>query len=200
MEEKFDLEYILNKLKKYDSTQNIAFGLSCCERLYRNYCRFYEESDWGNPALLREALDFLWDGLQKNAYNYKVLTEYITAIDTVTPNIDDGFESIFDSPALDASSSIKMLFEYLVHEDSAFIANIAALCRDTVDMHIQLIAEMNPNAINFEHMITVHPLMQRELKRQRIDFEFLDAQIMDIDRCNLAKKMWYNPEKSNLDV
>ncbi len=57
---KFDEQQLTRDLVALPASHRVAFAASCCERLVPNYQAFALMEDWGNPRLLRRALDAAW--------------------------------------------------------------------------------------------------------------------------------------------
>lgn len=81
------------------------------------------------------------------------------------------FSSIYVSAALDAASAAGMVLDFIRTQDVQTIAEVASLCRDTVDMHIRGVEAIDQSTFDLEETILAHPLMQCELARQRRDLE-----------------------------
>jgi hypothetical protein len=79
------------------------------------------------------------------------------------------FDSVYVSPALDAANSAASVFDLIESRDPARAIEIAYWARDSVDMYVQEIDGMEPNTIDLEKRIAEHPLMRREIDRQRGD-------------------------------
>ncbi|MFB2919332.1 MULTISPECIES: DUF416 family protein [Aerosakkonema] len=59
-----DLEALEKELEGLPPLHRVAFAASICERLLPNYDVFYREEAWGDPSILRTALDEVWQILQ----------------------------------------------------------------------------------------------------------------------------------------
>ena len=201
MESEFDKTYLKAKLKELSREQKILFMLSCCERLYPNYLVFNKKHEWGNPLVLRKALDFAWTVLERGIEeNKEELKKFIKLCDEITPDTED-FDSIFVSQALDSSVAVASLLEYIISDSNDKIIEVASLARDTVDMYVQELEDMAPNDPNLEKMILEHPLMQQELKRQRQDIEMLkNLVVSDVFMYEKVKKNWYRTKTSNIEL
>ena len=127
------------------------------------------------------------------------LSELRRQCDAAAPDTED-FDSLIVSPALDASSAALSLLEYLNTSDLSRVGEVAALCCDSVDMYVQEIDGLNPGSKTLEADILKHPLMQRELKRQRDDLQRLGGLSLTREAIESVRAAWGRPEMSNLDL
>lgn len=109
----FDAWLALLKVKLPDLgyAKSLAFAASCCERSVPNYNVFSREAQWGEPKVLAEALDLIWRVVTaKNPADFdsygKALRE---ALEPITPDTEQYFESLLTSAALDAACSLGRL-------------------------------------------------------------------------------------------
>lgn len=163
----FDEPELERQLSELTEDGLLAFGLLCCERMIPNYFMFSQKNGWGNPIILRKALDFGWDRLlgelpSTSSSNLKEQCE------ENAPDTED-FESSLVSPALDAAVSIATLLELLEDRSPKHALEIACLARDTVDMYIQELENLSPGGQDLEEQIRSHKLMQTELRNQHDD-------------------------------
>lgn len=198
MQKEFNEIELYNKLTEFDFYQNLAYGLSCIERLYPNYVKFEAVHDWGDKELLRLIIDYLWNILTSKKIDYNQLQILKKKCDEIIPDTEN-FNSEYVSPALDASSSVFLLLEYVEGNDVKKITEVASLCRDTVDMYIQEIEKIESYNAETEKRILEHPLMQRELKRLNEDFEKISKLIKQEDFEKYERECRLNI-KSNIDL
>jgi uncharacterized protein len=199
MEPAFDRESLLSNLRILPFAAALAFALSCAERLYPNYIRFSREHGWGDPSVLRAALDYGWGRLLGNT-NETDAGELRQQCEDATPDTED-FDSIYISPGLDAACAASMVLDIVQNRDPGIVADIASLCRDTVDMYIQEIEKMSSQDRKREQKILIHPLMQRELSRQREDISTVADLLTEGDGlASVLRDRWRAPERSNIDL
>ncbi len=199
MEPEFSEVLLKSKIEPLSPNHRILFTLSCCERLYPNYLMFFKNHRWGKPEILRYALDRVWSCLEGDEI-IEEIDALIKKCEEVTPNTED-FDSINVSSALDAASSVMLILELLEGHSIARILEVASLSRDTVDMYLQELENMEPNDPMLEEKILNHPLMQRELKQQREDLELLKSiDLLDKEEILKLKNLWREPKKSNIDL
>ena len=195
----FDADQLKSRLKALTHLQRFAFLLSICERLSPNYRYFSAAEGWGDPELLREALDLAWSFLQ--GVDVSARAEALgEKMEENTPDTDD-FDSVFVSSALDAAVCTSNLLGLIRSDDVVSVVEGASLARDTVDMYVQELLALAPGDRYLEAKILDHPLMKRELLRQSQDVELLAA--ADLRQSSVVaelKKRWRDTQKSNIDL
>ncbi len=177
----------------------LAFMLSCAERLFPNYLVFARCHGWGDPEALQEALDIGWQVLSGGTVNDNSLDDVRASCEAAEPNTEE-FDSIYVSPGLDAAVIAGMVIDFVRQKDESIAAEAALLCRDTVDMYVQELEGMDANAVDLEVQIQRHPLMQRELARQRSDVERLSKRFVCPEQRQSIEADWRAPSVSNIGL
>lgn len=148
-----------------------AFAAACSERLFPNYIRFSLEERWGDPEVLRRALDDVWRVARGGNVVRDRLESLFDACVAVTPDTED-FTSPRVSPALDAAGAIQSAVRCCIDGEPRAAAVAGALARDTVYMYLDTsLAGGESPVLNIE----VHPLFVAELARQEEDLQLLSA-------------------------
>jgi uncharacterized protein YjaG (DUF416 family) len=198
----YNKEEVQRRLEALPNTSCVAFGLSCCERMFRNYIACKEKIKWGDANPLQKALDELWKCVEGQTLNESNIRQITEACEAVAPNSDD-FSELLTTPAQDACFSICCVLEYVLSGDRERIAQASSFAIDTLDLYVSEMLDGFPNAIRAvpysrerEERIRLHPLMQRELARQNADLELLAT---NPDLAAL-KTQWRNPAKSNIGL
>lgn len=199
MEKGFDGDRLLVQLRRLPFRAVLGFALSCAERLGPNYAAFNEAHRWGDSEGLRGALDLGWSVLSGVEVPDAVLGAAEARCQAAEPDTTE-FDSLLVSPGLDAACASGMLVQFLRTRDVAIVADIASLCRDTVDMYVQEVAAMPSNAPDLEERILAHPLMQRELARQSEDLRYLERFAASADEVAELARRWRSPRHGNLDL
>ena len=60
----FEFDTLEQQLENLPGLHRVAFAAACCERMLPNYSAFCRMYDLGNPSVLRNALDEVWEILQ----------------------------------------------------------------------------------------------------------------------------------------
>ncbi|WP_438023391.1 DUF416 family protein [Sorangium sp. So ce233] len=176
----------------------IAFGLSCCERLYPNYVAFKRETGWGEPDVLRKGLDLAWGVLEGFGPSHDSVNSAWQEVQRAEPETED-FDTILVSSALDAAAAVGLVLKFIEEGGVGTIVEIASLCRDTVDMFVQDQDGLVSNDPKLKERILNHRLMQRELQRQQDDLLALRSFSGLPTEVARLRENWRNPQKSNID-
>jgi len=180
----------------------IAFGLSCCERLFPNYMAFKREAKWGDEQPLRKALDRLWNHVDGKELATEQIGRLTKECEAVAPD-SDNFSSNLTAAAQDMCFAICAVLDYVAQGNLERIAQASSFAIDTLDRHVQDLLDGNSdkpklvsNSVEREEQIRLHPLMQRELARQDADLKLLASN----PELKVLKLQWRAPNKSNLDL
>lgn len=200
MERAYDAAALRKKLDLMRDQQQLAFGASCCTRLLPNYLAFLNDTGWGDIKPLRESLALVWAFLEGQAYSAETVKQLTALCEVATPDSDD-FTSLYVSFAQDACFSICGLLDFLLGSDAGKIVQAATYATDSVDLYVQEIENMDPNSPDLERRILAHPLMQRELQKQRENLESIaQAPILDASFLTQLRDSSNNKGRSNLDL
>jgi uncharacterized protein YjaG (DUF416 family) len=198
----YSKEEVQSRLEGLPGRSHVAFGLSCCERMFSNYVAFKRVAKWGDEQPLRNALDELWKHLEGQAMSELAAKQLIENCERVTPDADE-FVSVLVGPAQDACFSICCVLDYVRQGNVERIAQVSAFAIDTLDGYVQELMDgiskgykAFPKSQEREERIRLHPLMQRELARQDADLKLL-ATNPDL---KMLKSQWRAPAKSNIDL
>ncbi len=170
--ETFDEDRLQQSLARLDAWKRVAFMALSCERMVPNYDRFTADSGFGDPKVLRRGIDAAWSCLEL-ARVPDALKSLRALVEQQAPNTEE-FSSPFTSAALDAANAVASLLDAVNEPDGADPIEVASLARDTVDLYVQEIENLDPNDGGLEDAIRCHPLMQAELRRQRDDLDYLE--------------------------
>jgi uncharacterized protein YjaG (DUF416 family) len=198
----YSKEEVQRRLEALPSRSRIVFGLSCCERMFRNYMACKEKINWGDEQPLRIALDELWKCVEGAEVAKSAARHMYEACEAVAPNSDD-FSELLTTSAQDACFSICSVLDYVQQGNTERIAQASSYAVDTLDLYISALLDgfsKTPKAIfngaENDEQIRLHPLMQRELARQDADLKLL-ATNPDL---RALKAQWRAPGKSNIDL
>lgn len=191
----------INKLEELDFPRQLAFAYLTCERLYPNYVYFSNNFDFGNPDILKEAIDFLYLNIFKKNPNKNKINNLIKEIEKNTPDTED-FTTTFVSSALDACTAIGDSLDFLVDKDFLRVKCISTYGTDTVSMYIQELNNLDFNKDKaFQQKIDSHPLMKREVSLQSGIISFLSkSKTFDFGDLQTLLQFQENNKKSNLDL
>lgn len=191
----------IEQLKKLDFNKQLVFAYLTCERLYPNYVYFSQNYNFGEPSILRDAIDYLYSNLLENNFDKNTVDNLIKKVDKNTPDTED-FDTAFVSSALDACTAVGDNLDFLIDKDFSRIKSIFSYAIDTVDMYIQEIESLDFNKDKyFQQKIDNHPLMQKELAIQQGIVTFLcNTKSIDYGDIQTLLHLQENNKKSNLNL
>lgn len=199
METEFNDVELYQNLSGMAFWKQLVFHLLVCQRLIPSFRALSRESGVVGEDLLLDLLKKAWDTLLDGVTKADFSAE-ATQAESVAPDTED-VESIFASSSLDAAVAVSLLMKAFSNGKTNTIVEAASLARDSIDMYVQELEQMDQNDPNIETKILNHELMQNELKRQREDIAFLKALDDDISlSMTIAKKKWFDRQGSCLGL
>lgn len=146
----------------------LFFSAITCVHLYPNYENFVKAFRWGNPQVIRHAIDETFLILKEDrVYSARQVQDLIDAVNLVIPETED-FSDIACSQALDAGVAVLSTLKYIMSQDVESVVDVALCARDTVDTYIQVRDDFNSNDPLCESRIESDYLMVREKTRQEL--------------------------------
>jgi uncharacterized protein YjaG (DUF416 family) len=199
MEPEFNEGELKQKLIKLPFWKQLAFLLIVCQRLLPSFQAFAAETGFQGKSELAGLLTKAWDSLLNSVSSTDFSSE-ATLAESLAPDTED-FDSAIVSSALDAAIATSLLMKAFSGQQTDTIVEAVTLIRDSVDMYAQELEDMDPADPDLEKNILGHELMQKELRRQREDLEFLGTLDDDISVSMIAvKNKWFNSEESCLGL
>jgi uncharacterized protein len=163
------IERIKERLEKCEPRRRVLFAACCCERLLPNYDAFVAMEKWGDPSVLRLAVDEIWAFLKGHPLHAARVRELLSACDSVTPSTMD-FGSLFVSAALDCVVSIMETLECCLDGDPRHSAEVAQAACDTVVMYLDACCDPETGVHSadpmFDKWVHASPLLAGEMQRQ----------------------------------
>lgn len=195
----FNEKVVLQELNSISIEGQRVFGALCCERLFPNYVAFQGEAQWGRAEPLRQALDLVWLDVSGQVVSLDEVRRLVGECEFVAPNSDD-FDYLRVTSAQDACFAICSLLDHVLNPEPDMIANIAKYATDSVDLFVQELENMRPDAPNLEEKILIHPLMQQELVRQAHDMEAIRQALAGQNSLANLAALRRNDEIGNLNI
>lgn len=181
---------IKNQIVNFDFLESCIFGLVIFRRLYPNFQEFNRRYHFCDVSELLSVHSALERVVRNGNFARFDSSKMKNVILDLMPEPGD-YEDILASSALDASSVLYELNEFLADNNLKRIKSISELAFDSVDMYIQ---EKYDLGIHFdESIITKNPLMIRE-------FEFQLALISTIKEKNIETLDQFIDLKGSLEL
>lgn len=191
----------IDKLRELDFTKQLTFAYLTCERLYPNYVYFSQNYGFGNPNVIREAIDFVYDHLFAKNLDASKISALLEKVEKNTPDTGD-FTTIFVSSALDTCTAVLDTLNFLVDKNFEKIVYISNYATDSVDMYIQEVDALDFNTDKeFQKKIDYHPLMQQEVAIQSGIITFLNkSTTIDYGDIQTLRHLQENNKKGSLHL
>lgn len=178
----FDDTQLSKELCEVGDLQKIAFSASCVERIFPFYEQFSQDENWGNPKLLQEIVDGIWEILECG----EILTSRILnfkfkmAEDDISPCDDDEFDgnSLFVE-ASEVASAIDHLLELCLDVKDEYALACSQDTRNAIEYYIDGFDPTFQDLSNAQKTrLTIkslreHPLVMREMSKQSKDLQTL---------------------------
>lgn len=199
MEKEFSKAELHQNLSRIVFWKQLVFLLLVCQRLMPSFRAFSRDSGFAGEKVLLDSLRKAWITLLAGVSKTNFSAE-VNQAESVAPNTED-VESDFVSSALDAAIAVSLLMKAFNDGQTDTIVEAASLARDSIDMYVQELEQMDQNDPNIETKILSHDLMQKELKRQREDIAFINSLDDDISQSMMVvKEKWFSREDSCLGL
>jgi uncharacterized protein YjaG (DUF416 family) len=165
----------IDQLEKIGLQRQKVFAYLSCERVYPNYVSFSNNFNFGDPAVLRSAIDFVYNSIFNEVFSDKELEALLVEVDNNAPRPDD-FAAFYASIAMYSAGVIYESLNLLKQADiSRVLSDISSMSIDAVDLFIQERDDMDYNEDDFEAKILNDPLMQEEMAIQKGTIAYLHS-------------------------
>ncbi|WP_110685861.1 YjaG family protein [Salinicola aestuarinus] len=146
------------RLRKLDRRQAIAFMAATAERLVPNYVLYAHVNAVGDPAMLYNVIDLVWESLNvKSAkIDFDKQAEKLAAIEPLSE--DDSFGA---RRATETIMAVTTLLDALRSEASESVIDVSRVSRNGVRAMIEM-SEGTEDAEQLDALCREHPLMQDE--------------------------------------
>ena len=203
----FEFDILEQELEKLPVFHRLAFAAACCERILPNYNALCKMYDWGDPSVLRNALDEVWQILQGQPIDefriYRLINN--CGSDNIAPDsLDFGSDSYRSLQVIDAiCTTLKACSEPAIIE----IVRVVQYARNTVEFSVAWedvsfnISWENDGEEKFTEAIVCHPFAIREMAKEAEDLQRLkEVETLSIDFLEWLRVSSHNNGKSLIDL
>ncbi|WP_440876987.1 YjaG family protein [Thalassotalea sp. PLHSN55] len=183
--------------------RQIAFSAALLERMLPNYKMFTDNVEFGNPAILRNQLDLIWQWLDKNnrcKINYDA---QLLKLEEQIPD-PESFEFFGVFPALDTCMALMSLLQAMQDKDTQGFSNVCRLSENSVSAYIELLLaheqESGNDVDGSDDAILAHPLMMWEQEVQQELLDVLQNAPENKQTCQKIKALVLEEGLSNLGI
>jgi len=181
------LEALEKEIAELPPAHRIAFAASCCERMIPNYSAFSRAEGWGDPAMMRTALNEVWQILQGKLVDAERIHQLQEYCNGAVPEFDYLNNTIYAYGALQSAQSICHCLELCLNPTSPIVNKIVECVVNIVTEYIRILKEdadsnwLNKTYAEQNEDIDNHPFTIREIAKQREDLQRL-KEIATLDR------------------
>ena len=133
--------------------------------MYPNYVLFSMDTNWGSPRLLRRCIDSGWFWLEENGPS-KDSEKLYRMCARQLPNLEE-FDSIYTMAAVNASEGCMNLATLMMKFNYKRPIETASISYESVFTYALQLLDINPESPTAERKVRRHPLVQKELIRQK---------------------------------
>ncbi|MDF5725293.1 MAG: DUF416 family protein [Rhizonema sp. PD37] len=199
----YEFDALEKELEKLPTLHRIAFAASCCERLLPNYNAFSRQENWGDPSVLRIALDEVWQILQAKPVDAALIRKLIEDCEGVIPDSDD-FGGLSDMEAQEAAIAICNTLEACLDPTPQQIIKVANCVTDSIDAFLDESFNVSESKVELKKLVEAiasHPMAVREMAKQSEDLQRLkQAEKLDRDFVEWLRTSFDNDGKSLIDL
>ncbi|WP_110648718.1 YjaG family protein [Salinicola peritrichatus] len=158
------------RLRRLDARQQTAFMAALSERLIPNYALYASMSGSGDPSVLHNVLDLVWERLRvKSArIDFDKQADKLAAVEP--PEADDSFGA---RRATEAVMALTTLLDTLRGEAPEAVLDVSQLSRNGVRAYIEM-TEGSEDAERLDALFREHELMQDERAFQQAVLEAVE--------------------------
>ena len=178
----FDEPDLIARLARLPSKLRVVFAALCAERQLPNYIQFSKRSGWGNPNVLKDALESIWQDTQGQPLTK---AELETILERCMASIPSDEQDTKKEPAYaqDAAASVAYAIGARLTDDPKEAAWAARRAFEAVDYFVM--SQIDSTTIMGEHLrfALSQPIVQAELRRQQADLQ-------DLQLASAEKSLW----------
>lgn len=183
------------RLRALNPRQRIAFMAALCERLTPNYTLYAGMSRMGDPNVLYNVLDLVWERLQvKSAkIDFDKQAEKLAAVEP--PEEDDSFGA---RRATESIMALTTLLDALRSEAPEAVLEVSQVSRNGVRAYIEMV-DGSEDSERLNALFREHELMQDERDYQDAVLEAVEAD-PNIEALRELRTLGRNQGVSNLGL
>ena len=201
------LDALEKELEKLPPMHRVAFAASCCERLLPNYSAFAREEGWGDPSVLRIALDEVWQILPGKSANADRIGQLKEGCEGAMPDFDYLKKGLYAGQALHSADAIYYTLEACLDPTPQLVVKVGERVVDTVDEFIRILKEIaDPSWLKKpyeeqDNEIANHPFTIREISKQKENLQRLkETETLTPDFLEWLRTSFNNDGKSLIDL
>jgi len=195
----YDFESLEKELEQLPALHRIAFAASGCERLLPNYNAFSREENWGDPLILRKALDEVWEILRGKPIDVEAIEQLRIDCysDDIVPHSEDF--SGYVGQAQEACSAIYHTLNACINPTTKTIIKAAKYLAAAIELFQDWDVDMDEP--EYIETIARHPFAIREMAKQNEDLQRLkEAKSLNPELLEWLQTSSHNNGKSLINL
>ena len=201
----FDENKIQSALMDLQFRSQVVFAASCCERLLPFYFAFSKVEKWGNPTLLQNALDKIWEIAKTEQFSSDEITTIAQFCEASIPDSED-FKSSYTGLAQNASIAVCATLDFCTSIEVQILVNVARTSYEAVESYLQIVNDpiLDVHGVDsrFDKWIETAPMLLAEIKHQLEELKLLSETELDntvIEKIRFkSSRSGVQPEKRGL--
>ncbi|MDY6784825.1 MAG: DUF416 family protein [Cyanobacteriota bacterium] len=203
----FNQDILKGKIEELPLLHRIAFVASICERMLPIYNIFAQQEGWGDPKLLRKAMDEVWQILQEKPVDEEAVRQLVKDCEKAAPHSDYVTQSRFDFEAQNTCSAICATLEACINRDYQYFLEVMEFVRNTIDGF--LTSRKDDTDTDWykkplqeqEVYVSNHPLARQEIAKQQEDLQRLkEAETLDRELLEWLRTSYNKDGKSLINL
>jgi uncharacterized protein len=133
------------ELERLTAWARVSFAALCCERLLPAYAGFAQATGWGDPGVLRQALDRAWAAIDSGqAIAGEEARALVRRCEQQVPHLDDPFDTDLAAPAQNAAIAVVETVECACDGDPRRAEGVGDLSLDAFEAYVDLSEGQGP--------------------------------------------------------
>ena len=189
------------EISRFSHWQQITYSAALLERMLPNLIMFHEVTEFGDPKLLRNQLNLVWQWLDKKQSCKINYNAQLAKLEPLIPDPEQ-FDSFGVFPAIDVTMAMLSLLQGMQDKELENFENVAQLSLNSVNFYCELELSEQEGLTEqaLDEAIAQHPLMQWEQDTQQQLFDFLINAPETKETCQKAKGLVLEEGMSNLGI
>lgn len=204
----YEFNVLEAELTELSPVHRLVFAASCCERLLPNYSLVKQEDGWGDPSILRNALNKVWSFIEGQPVNAKQIRQLLKVCQEAVPNADDVSGSQYYVEAQEAASAICFTLEACLDPTPKNIIKVPKCVTNTIDGYLSAMKDIEDSNWWEEKSLeeqkeefSKHVFAIGEIAKQSEDLQNLKpVEKLDINFIQCFRTSFVNQRKSLLDL
>lgn len=204
----YNFDVLEKEIEKLPPLHRIAFAASICERMLPNYSTFAREAGWGNPSILRVALDEVWQILQGKPLDEPKIYQLMEECSNNSPSGDDSYDSHYLPEAEVAVIAISNTLYLCLEPTPERTIGVARQAEETLFSFISLLASLKASGswdkktlAEQEKEVASHQFTLREIAKEKEDIQRLtEVEILDREFLESLRASFNNSGRSLIDL